>query len=92
MIDPWDRYLLVGGYPQAVESELTTPQGGADAALRDALWDVIHGDAFEGSELSPTQTQIILRSIFAARPSRFRSTASKDWRRDHGRKRTGRNP
>ncbi|MEX2527850.1 MAG: AAA family ATPase [Gemmatimonadota bacterium] len=63
LIDAWDRYLLVGGYPQAVEFELSAPHGKADVALRDALWDVIQGDAFEGSELSPTQTQIILRSI-----------------------------
>lgn len=63
MIDAWDRYLLVGGYPQAVESELSNPQAAAGTAMRDALWDVIQGDALEGSGLSPTQTQTILRSI-----------------------------
>lgn len=71
IIEAWDRYLLVGGYPQAVESELSTRQGGADVALRDALWDVIHGDAFEGSELSPTQTQTILRSIASSLSSLY---------------------
>jgi len=63
MIDAWDRYLLIGGYPQAVASQLADPQGSADKTLRDALWDVIQGDAFAGSGMSPTQTQVILRSI-----------------------------
>jgi predicted AAA+ superfamily ATPase len=71
MIDAWDRYLLVGGYPQAVESELSTPHGAGGKALRDALWDVIHGDAFEGSGLSPTQTQTILRSIASSLSSLY---------------------
>jgi len=69
IIDAWDRYLRVGGYPQAVELELT--QSGADFALRDTLWDVIHRDAFEGSELSPTQTQTILRSIASSLSSLY---------------------
>ncbi len=64
LIDAWDRYLRVGGYPQAVESESRTPGAGVgDLALRDALWDVVHGDALEGSGLTPTQTHAILRSI-----------------------------
>jgi uncharacterized protein len=61
IIDAWDLYLRVGGYPQAVDLELAGTE--ASSALRDALWDVIHGDAFEGSGLTPTQTQTILRSI-----------------------------
>jgi predicted AAA+ superfamily ATPase len=63
LIDAWDRYLRIGGYPQAVELESRGPGGRGDVALRDALWDIIHGDAFEGSGLTPTQTQTILRSI-----------------------------
>lgn len=63
MVDVWDRFLRIGGYPQAVEFELTSPRAGTDVVLRDALWDVIHGDAFEGSGLTPTQTRTILRSI-----------------------------
>lgn len=63
LIEAWDRYLRIGGYPQAVELELTSPRAETDVPLRDALWDVIHGDAFEGSGLTPTQTQTILRSI-----------------------------
>lgn len=71
MIDAWDRYLFVGGYPQAVESELSTPQAAAGTAMRDTLWDVIQGDAFEGPGLSPTQTQTILRSIASSLSSLY---------------------
>jgi predicted AAA+ superfamily ATPase len=63
LVDAWDRYLQIGGYPQAVALELSTPGAGGDVALRDSLWDVVQGDAFEGSGLTPTQTQTILRSI-----------------------------
>jgi uncharacterized protein len=64
LVDAWDQYLRVGGYPQAVAAELRNPGvETGDAALTDALWDVIHGDAFEGSGLTHTQTQAILRSL-----------------------------
>lgn len=64
LTEAWDQYLRVGGYPQAVTAELRNPAGQAgDAALTDALWDVIHGDAFEGSGLTHTQTQSILRTL-----------------------------
>ncbi len=71
LIDAWDRYIAIGGYPQAVEFELTMPQAGTDVALRDALWDVIHGDAFVGSGLTPTQTQAVLRSIASSLSSLY---------------------
>lgn len=64
LIEAWDQYLRVGGYPQAVAAELRNPgEQTGDTALTDALWDVIHGDAFEGSGLTHTQTQTILRSL-----------------------------
>jgi hypothetical protein len=50
LVDAWDHYLEVGGYPQAVAAELLGPGGGV-TALAEFLWDVIHGDAFEGSGL-----------------------------------------
>jgi uncharacterized protein len=71
LIDAWDTFLRIGGYPQAVEFELTRQQAGTDVPLRDALWDVIHGDAFEGSGLTPTQTQTILRSITSSLTSLY---------------------
>lgn len=62
LVDGWDRYLRVGGYPQAVAAELRGEEGSA-TVLTETLWDVIHGDAFAGSGLTQTQTQSILRVL-----------------------------
>ena len=71
-IDAWDRYLQVGGYPQAVAAELNEKgQESAERAFTDSLWDVIHGDAFAGSGLTHTQTQTILRSLASSLTSLF---------------------
>ena len=71
LVDAWDHYLVVGGYPQAVAEELKGPGARGGAVLTEALWDVIHGDAFEGSGLTHTQTQTILRSISSSLGSLF---------------------
>lgn len=78
MIAMWDRYLRIGGYPQAVGAEVSSPGVSDDVGLREALWDVIHGDAFQGSGFTPTQTQAVLRSITSSLGSLFsvRSLAS----------------
>jgi predicted AAA+ superfamily ATPase len=64
LIEAWDRYLHVGGYPQAVAVEAG---GSGDhtgkRSLTEALWDVVHGDAFRDSGLTHTQTQTLLRSL-----------------------------
>ena len=62
LIESWDHYLRVGGYPQAVAVEID-PSDEKERALVEALWDVIHGDAFAGSGLTHTQTQAILRAL-----------------------------
>lgn len=62
VIDAWDAYLRIGGYPQAVAAELAADDEGR-SVLTGALWDVIHGDAFAGGELTHTQTQAILRRL-----------------------------
>jgi len=72
LVAAWDRYLSIGGYPQAVAATIRNPEDPAgDRTLTDALWDVIHGDAFEGSGLTHTQTQAILRSITSSLSSLF---------------------
>jgi uncharacterized protein len=71
LVDAWDRFLHVGGYPQAVEKELTAPGEEGGVVLREALWDVIHGDAFKGSGLTETQTQVLLRSMTSSLSSLF---------------------
>jgi len=70
LVDAWDHYLEVGGYPQAVAAELLGP-GGGETALTEALLDVIHGDAFEGSGLTQTQTEAVLRSLSSSLGSLF---------------------
>jgi len=68
----WDRYLTVGGYPQAVAAEMRSPGDPVgNRTLSDALLDVIQGDAFEGSGLTHTQTQAILRCIASSVSSLF---------------------
>lgn len=62
LIESWGRYLRVGGYPQAVASAME-PSTEREPELREALWDVIHGDAFAGSDLTQTQTHAILRIL-----------------------------
>lgn len=72
LVEAWDHYLRVGGYPQSVAAELGEPGGSTRRGeLTDALWDVIHGDAFEGSGLTHTQTQTLLRSITSSLTSLF---------------------
>jgi predicted AAA+ superfamily ATPase len=71
MVDAWDRYLEVGGYPQAVSAEKEAQGSHREAVLTEALWDVIHGDAFAGAGLTHTQTQTILRSLSSSLSSLF---------------------
>ncbi len=61
LVDTWDRYLEVGGYPQNVAAALRADP--SSSTLLAALWDVVHGDAFAGSGLTHTQTQAVLRTV-----------------------------
>lgn len=61
IIDAWDVYLTIGGYPQAVADYCA--QGSVDPSLMNTLFDVVHGDALASSELSPSQTIAALRAI-----------------------------
>lgn len=63
LVDAWERYLRVGGYPQAVARTLERPEATSDPVLAESLLDVVHGDAFQGSGFTHTQTQGILRSL-----------------------------
>lgn len=65
LVERWEEYLQVGGYPQAVSAHLSREED-LDSVLQEALWDVIHGDAFGGAELTQTQTQAILRRLTAS--------------------------
>lgn len=78
LIEGWDTYLRVGGYPQAVAAELD-PAGHDPSVLDDALWDVIQGDALEDAGLTDTQTLTILRRLASSLTSLLsvRSVAEK---------------
>lgn len=62
LIEGWHTYLRVGGYPQAVAAEISHEEDDR-SVLSEALWDVIHGDAFADAGLTDTQTQAILRRL-----------------------------
>lgn len=62
LVDAWDTYLRVGGYPQAVAAEMARDDE-SRSVFTDALWDVIHGDALDDAGLTDTQTQTLLRRI-----------------------------
>lgn len=68
LVESWETYLRVGGYPQAVSLHLEQSAEAA-RALVEALWDVIHGDAFAESQLTHTQTQAILRTLTSSMTS-----------------------
>lgn len=65
LVDGWDRYLRIGGYPQAVSAALAGDDD-PHAVLSDALWDIVHGDAFADARLTQTQTQTLLRRMTAS--------------------------
>lgn len=68
LVAGWDTYLRVGGYPQAVAAALAADEE-RRSVLLEALWDVVHGDAFLDASLTHTQTQAILRRITASMTS-----------------------
>lgn len=64
LVEGWEGYLQIGGYPQAVSADVMNdvPAPG----LLEALWDVVHGDAFADASMTQTQTQTLLRRISAS--------------------------
>lgn len=62
LVDAWEEYLFVGGYPQMVAAHLSGDKEG-QTVMRNALWDVIHGDAFSGATMTQTQTLTLLRRL-----------------------------
>lgn len=58
LVQAWEDYLLVGGFPAAVDDFLR--HGEIQPPLIDAFWDVIHGEAVRSDRFSATQTQALL--------------------------------
>ena len=63
LVDLWESYLRIGGFPQAVTEWLSA--GDVEAPLVDALWDVVYGDAIEASRFSALQTLTLLDRLSA---------------------------
>ena len=61
LVDAWEDYLRVGGFPLAVASHIR--QRRPDESLRAALAGVISGDAFQRARLSDPQTTAMLRRL-----------------------------
>lgn len=64
LIDAWEIYLRVGGFPRAVEDYIR--DGEAGQPFVDSLWDVIHGEAIRSVQFSSGQTQSLLAQIAAS--------------------------
>jgi predicted AAA+ superfamily ATPase len=63
LVPAWERYLEIGGLPQAVADWMTERQ--VSDGFYAALWDVIHGDALASDDWTPAQTQTLLDAISA---------------------------
>ncbi len=61
LVNAWETYLIVGGFPQAVDDYLR--HGQVQGPLIDALWDVVYGDAIRSVHFSATQTQSLLSML-----------------------------
>lgn len=63
LIRTWETYLICGGFPAAVAQHVASR--GEPFALRQALVDVIHGNAFRRAEWSQSQSTDVLRRLAA---------------------------
>ena len=61
LVNAWETYLWVGGFPLAVSGYLRDRQ--VDPALRAGLWEVISGDAFRRARQSDLQTRTLLERL-----------------------------
>lgn len=61
LVAAWERYLDIGGLPQAVGDWLSDRR--VSDGFYEALWDVIHGDALAADDWTPAETQTLLNAI-----------------------------
>lgn len=71
LVPAWERYLEVGGFPQAVSDWASERQ--VSSTFLEALWDVIQGDAFR-AEWAASETQKLLELIAQAIGSPFNAS------------------
>ncbi len=61
LVNAWETYLWVGGFPLAVSGYLRDRR--IDPALQAGLWEVISGDAFRKARQSDLQTKTMLERL-----------------------------
>ncbi len=61
LVNAWETYLWVGGFPLAISGYLRGRQ--VDPALWTGLWEVISGDAFRRARQSDLQTRTMLERL-----------------------------
>ena len=61
LVNTWETYLWVGGFPLAVSGYLRDRQ--VDPALWTGLWEVISGDAFRRARQTDLQTKTMLERL-----------------------------
>lgn len=57
----WEHYLTIGGYPMALNDWLERAE--VSVGVVEALWDIVHGDAFRQAGLGPAHTQGLLEEL-----------------------------
>ena len=72
LVDAWEDYLRVGGFPQAIASHIR--HRFVDENLQRALFGVISGDAFQRARLSDLQTSEMLRRLARGLGSQLNSS------------------
>jgi uncharacterized protein len=73
LIDAWENYLLVGGYPRAVRDFLD--HGDIQDDFIHDIWDVIRGDVIRATSLSDTEIIALLARIGESISSRLNATS-----------------
>ena len=72
LVDAWEDYLRVGGFPQAIASHIRHRLVAEN--LQQALFGVISGDAFQRARLSDLQTTEMLRRLTRGLGSQINSS------------------
>ena len=72
LVDAWEDYLRVGGFPQAIASHIRHRL--VAETLQRALFGVISGDAFQRAQLSDLQTTEMLRRLTRGLGSQINSS------------------
>jgi predicted AAA+ superfamily ATPase len=61
LLAAWEQYLQVGGMPRAVSDWLQ--ERAISQSFVNAIWDAIHGDALQGGDWTPIDSQSLLELL-----------------------------